>query len=195
MVTRWIPLMAIALLASGCDTLSKGPYAEAQVKGGEGSRIWGRVSFHQPEGGSFLETSRWSAPIASAAGDASVGKIYIRADINGLPSGRQFAIHIHEKADCTGNFTGAGGHFNPAGKPHGRHDAPERHAGDLPNLSSDGEGVAVYSATSELLTVAPGPYSVVNRAIVIHENPDDYRSQPAGNSGARIACGVIRQIE
>ena len=195
MVARWITLMSITLLASGCDTLSKGPYAEAQVKGGEGSRVWGRVTFHQPEGGSFLETSRWSAPVAGAAADSSVGKIYIRADINGLPPGRQFAIHIHEKADCTGNFTGAGGHFNPGGKPHGRYDAPERHAGDLPNLSANGEGVAVYAATSDRLTVATGPYSVVNRAIVIHESPDDYRSQPAGNSGARIACGVIRSMD
>jgi superoxide dismutase, Cu-Zn family len=195
MSVRWIAVVTVAALATGCDTLSKGPFAEAHVRGAEGSRIWGRVTFHQPEGGSFLETDRWSAPATRAAGDSSVGKIYIRADINGLPPGRQFAIHIHEKADCTGNFAGAGGHFNPAGKPHGRHDSPERHAGDLPNISSNGEGVAVYAVTSELLTVAPGPYSVVNRAIVIHENQDDYRSQPAGNSGARIACGVIRQIE
>ncbi len=83
--------------------------------------------------------------MAGAAANSSVGKIYIRGDINGLPPGRQFAIHIHEKGDCTGNFAGAGGHFNPGSKPHGRHDTPEHHAGDLPNLSSDGEGVAVYS--------------------------------------------------
>ena len=193
MIVRWIAVTTIAVLAAGCDTLSKGPYAEAQVKGGEGSRVWGRVTFHQPEGGTFLgETTGYKAPIANAAANSSTGKIYIRADINGLQPGRQFAIHIHEKPDCTGNFAGAGGHFNPEGKPHGRHDTPERHAGDLPNLSANGEGVAVYSVTSELLTVAPGPFSVVNRAVVIHESPDDYRSQPAGNSGARIACGVIR---
>ena len=70
----------------------------------------------------------------------------------------------------------------------------ERHAGDLPNLSSNGEGVAVYSFTTEALTVSQGPNSVVNRAIVIHESPDDYESQPAGNSGKRIACGVIREV-
>jgi Cu-Zn family superoxide dismutase len=195
MVVRWITVITVAVLASGCDTLSKGPYAAAELKGGEASRAWGRITFHQPEGDTFLETSRWNAPVAGAAARSSVGKIYIRGDINGLPPGRQFAIHIHEKGDCTGNFAGAGGHFNPGNQPHGRHDAPEHHAGDLPNLSSDGEGVAVYSVTSEILTVTPGPYSVVNRAIVIHESPDDYRTQPAGNSGARIACGVIKAVD
>ena len=195
MVVRLITVITVAVLASGCDTLSKGPYAAAELKGGEASRAWGRITFHQPEGDTFLETSRWNAPVAGAAARSSVGKIYIRGDINGLPPGRQFAIHIHEKGDCTGNFAGAGGHFNPGNQPHGRHDAPEHHAGDLPNLSSDGEGVAVYSVTSEILTVTPGPYSVVNRAIVIHESPDDYRTQPAGNSGARIACGVIKAVD
>jgi Cu-Zn family superoxide dismutase len=189
---RWIAVIVVAALGAGCDTLSKGPYAEAQVQGTEGSRVWGRVTFHQPEGGSFLETDKWKAPVATAAADSSVGKIYIRADINGLPPGREFGIHIHEKGDCGNNAMAAGGHFNPAGKPHGRHDAPERHAGDLPNLSSNGEGVAVYSVISTAVTVSPGPNSVVNRAIVIHEKADDYTSQPAGNSGARIACGVIR---
>jgi len=194
MIVRWIAAIAAAVLAAGCDTLSKGPYAVAEVKGGEGSTVWGRVTFHQPEGGTFVgENIGYSAPIASAAADSSAGKLYIRADINGLQPGRTYAIHIHEKPDCTGNFSGAGGHFNPGGKPHGRPDALERHAGDLPNMTSDGEGVAVYAATSNLLTVAPGPYSVVHRAVVIHESPDDYRSQPAGNSGARIACGVIRE--
>ncbi len=72
---------------------------------------------------------------------------------------------------------------------------PTDHAGDLPNLSSDGEGVAVFSFTTDQLTVAPGPHSVVNRAIVIHESADDYKSQPAGNSGKRIACGIIRSAD
>lgn len=194
MFVRSIAVLAVAVLASGCDTLSKGPFAEAQLTASEGSRVWGRVTFHQPEGGTFLETSRWSAPVAGAAADSSVGKVYIRADVNGLPPGRQFGIHVHEKGDCSNNGIGAGGHFNPKGRPHGRYDAPEHHAGDLPNLSSNGEGVAMLAFTTEELTVAPGPNSVVGRAIVIHESPDDYRTQPAGNSGARIACGVIRAM-
>ena len=195
MSIRWIAAAAVVVLGTGCDSLSKGPFAEARVQGAEGSRIWGRVSFHQAEGGTFFgQTTGYSAPVATAAANSVAGKTFIRADINGLPPGRQFGFHVHEKGDCSDNGMGAGGHFNPQGKPHGRHDAMERHAGDLPNLSSNGEGVAVYSITTELLTVSQGPTSVVNRAIVIHESPDDYKSQPAGNSGKRIACGVIREV-
>ena len=196
---RAISIAAIATLAvllSGCDSLSKGPFAEAKIQGGEGSRVWGRVTFHQAEGGTYVgQSAGYSAPVASAAARSAAGKTYIRADINGLPSNRQFGFHVHEKGDCSDGGMGAGGHFNPQGKPHGRYDSTDHHAGDLPNLSSDGEGVAVFSFTTDQLTVSPGPDSVVNRAIVIHESADDYKSQPAGNSGKRIACGIIRSAD
>jgi Cu-Zn family superoxide dismutase len=174
MRTRAIALATAALLAAGCDTFSRGPLAEAQVKGPDGSRVWGRVTFHQPEGS-----------------DAA-GRVFVRADINGLPPGRTLGIHVHEKGACLGpDFASAGDHFNPDGKPHGGGRSPERHAGDLPNLAANGEGIAMYSATTDLLTVAPGPRSIIGRSVVIHANPDDYRTQPSGNSGPRIACGVI----
>jgi len=196
MSIRWSAFAVAALLVTGCDTLSKGPYAEAKVLGSEGSPVWGRVTFHQAEGGTFLgEGTGYRAPLATAAADSAAGRTYIRADINGLPSNRQFGFHVHEKGSCSDNGMGAGGHFNPQGKSHGHYDATDRHAGDLPNLSSNGEGIAVFSYTTELLTVAPGPRSVVHRAIVIHESPDDFKSQPAGNSGKRIACGVIRAVD
>jgi Cu/Zn superoxide dismutase len=191
---RWIARAAVVALSGGCDTLSKGPYAQANVQGGEGSRVWGRVTFHQPEGGTFIgEGTSYKAPVASAAANASTGKVYVRADINGLPSNRKFGFHVHEKGDCSGDFSGAGGHFNPGGKAHGPQDSPDHHAGDLPNLESNGEGVANSTFTTDQLTVSPGPNSVVGRAVIIHEKPDDYRTQPAGNSGPRIACGVIRE--
>jgi Cu-Zn family superoxide dismutase len=176
---HWIVLAVVTALCGGCDTFSKGPLAQANVQGGESSRVWGRVTFHQPE-----DRSSFSF--------ASTGKTVVRVDINGLPANRKFGFHVHENGACTGDFTSAGGHFNPGGKPHGAQDSGERHAGDLPNLESNGEGVVVTVFTTDALTVAPGPTSVVNRAVVIHQNPDDYKTQPAGNSGPRIACGVIR---
>lgn len=192
MSKKWIALLAVVLTA-GCDSLSKGPVAIAEVKGLQGNPAWGRVTFHQAEGGTFIgETTGWRAPVATAVADSAAGRTFIRADINGLPPNRTFGFHVHEKGDCAGDGTGAGGHFNPQGRPHGRHDSTERHAGDLPNLASNGEGVAVFAFTTEMLTVAPGPNSVVGRAVIIHANPDDFRTQPAGNSGPRIACGVIR---
>ena len=113
-----------------------------------------------------------------------------------LRGGGEFGFHVHEKGDCSSaDFMSAGGHFNPGGKPHAHYGKPERHAGDLQNLRADSEGNATYVFETNLLTVAPGPNSVVGRAIVIHANPDDYTSQPAGNSGPRIACGVIRAVD
>ena len=78
-----------------------------------------------------------------------------------------------------------GEHFNPTDKPHGHYRVAERHAGDLINLQSDAEGMAVYAFETNLLSVTAGPTSVVGRTIIIHAEPDDYRTQPAGNSGAR----------
>ncbi len=173
---RYLKLLIIpaALLAlAGCDTTSKGPYAEAQLQAAPGGKAWGRVTFHETGGLTF-----------------------IRADVNGLAPNQQFGFHVHEKGDCSSaDFTSAGGHFNPEAKPHGDHKTGTSHAGDMPNLSSNGEGVATLSYNSNVLKVAPGPMSVVGRAVVVHAMPDDYKSQPAGNAGARIACGVIKEVK
>jgi len=169
---RHLTILAMLLALAGCDTMSKGPYAEAQLQAAPGGKAWGRVSFHETE-----------------------GKTFIRADINGLAPNQQFGFHVHEKGDCSApDFMSAGGHFNPDTKPHGDHKTAEAHAGDMPNLSANGEGVAVLSYNSSVLTVAQGPRSVVGRAVVVHASPDDYKSQPAGNAGARIACGLVKQV-
>ena len=84
----------------------------------------------------------------------------------------------------------AGGHFNPDGKPHGPQSAPH-HAGDLPALKADGQGVADQKFVLTGLSIAEGVASVVGRAVIVHAQPDDYSTQPTGNSGGRIACGVI----
>ncbi|MCL4798204.1 MAG: superoxide dismutase family protein [Burkholderiales bacterium] len=146
--------------------------------------------------------ARASAVLAPTQGNAVAGtvtfeqrgdRVVVTAEITGLKPGSQHGFHVHEKGDCSApDATSAGGHFNPGGKPHGHHASPERHGGDLPNLVADEEGRARYTAATTLLTVAAGPASVVGRGVVVHRDPDDYKSQPAGNSGPRIACGVIR---
>lgn len=163
--------LAVAVAASGCSVLqSQGARAVAKLEAAKGNPAWGSVSFVE-----------------------SGGMVVVRADVRGLPSAAQFGFHVHEKGDCSAaDFTSAGGHFNPGAKPHSHYGKPERHAGDMPNLRSDAEGNATYSFETPLLTVRPGPNSVVGKAVVIHANPDDYASQPAGNSGPRIACGLIR---
>ena len=167
-------LAALAALASGCSTFEpQGPRAVAKLEAAKGNMLWGSVSFVE-----------------------SGGAVLVRADVRNLRPGGEFGFHVHEKGDCSSaDFMSAGGHFNPGGKPHSHFGKAERHAGDLPNLKADAEGNATYAFESKLLAVAKGPNSVVGRAVVIHANPDDYTSQPAGNSGPRIACGLIRSAD
>ena len=119
------------------------------------------------------------------------GKMRITVVLKGAPPGPH-AVHIHEKGDCSAqDASSAGPHFNPGGHRHGSPGAPEHHAGDLGNISigEDGTGTLVFH-TSEL-TVAGEPGGVTGRAIIIHEKPDDFVTDPTGAAGGRIGCGVI----
>ena len=84
-----------------------------------------------------------------------------------------------------------GGHFNPYGKPHGHHSSGERHAGDLPALRANKAGRANVQVELDQITLRSGKANIIGRALIIHADPDDYKTQPTGNAGARIACGVI----
>jgi Cu-Zn family superoxide dismutase len=85
------------------------------------------------------------------------------------------------------------GHFNPLRKQHAHFGTLERHAGDLPSLKGDGSGVGSLEADLDVITVTPGPTSIIGRGLIVHADPDDYQTQPTGNAGARIACAVIRR--
>lgn len=120
------------------------------------------------------------------------GRLFIDARVTGLAEGAH-GFHIHEAGDCRAfDASSAGGHFNPAGRPHGHPQGGERHAGDLPNLVADRSGFANFAGELQLLSIDDGSAGIVGRSVVIHADADDYASQPAGNSGKRIACGVIR---
>jgi Cu-Zn family superoxide dismutase len=113
------------------------------------------------------------------------------AKVAGLAPGKAHGFHLHDKGDCSsGDGMSTGGHFNPDGKPHGPQSAPH-HAGDMPPLVADAAGNATASFVLDDVTVAPGPKSVVGRGVIVHKDPDDFTTQPTGNSGARIACGVV----
>jgi len=102
-------------------------------------------------------------------------------------------LHIHEKGDCSDlEAKNAGGHFNPGGMPHAGPKDSKRHAGDLGNIEIKADGTGDLDITSDLLTVKPGPNSVVGRSVVFHEKADDLTTQPTGNAGGRFACGVIK---
>jgi Cu-Zn family superoxide dismutase len=120
-------------------------------------------------------------------------KVRVHAIVTGLKPGQEHGFHVHEAGDCSsGDGMSAKGHFNPHGKPHG-HGSTERHAGDMPNLRADAGGRAEATFDLDVISVAPGPASIVGRGLIVHAQPDDYKSQPVGNAGARLACAVIRR--
>ena len=120
--------------------------------------------------------------------------VTIAIAVKGLSPG-EHAIHVHGTAKCEGPaFTSAGGHFNPDQKQHGMNNAQGPHAGDMPNFMVDSTGRSSATVVAPGITLGDGPRSVFTgggTAVVIHEKADDMRSDPAGNAGARVACGVI----
>lgn len=118
------------------------------------------------------------------------GGIEIVADVSGLTPGKH-GFHVHEFGDCSGaDGMAAGGHFNPTKSKHGGPNSLERHVGDFGNLEADETGHAHYERVDTLISLE-GENSILGRSIMIHADPDDLVSQPAGASGPRIACGKI----
>lgn len=118
------------------------------------------------------------------------GGIKIVADVEGLSEGKH-GFHIHQYGDCSEpDGTSAGGHFNPDNKKHGAPTDVERHVGDLGNLVAGPDGRAHYERVDNVISFS-GPHSIIGRGIVVHAGEDDLKSQPTGNAGARVACGVI----
>jgi Cu-Zn family superoxide dismutase len=165
-----ISVTAAALL-SACQSMSTGgPKARAVLDPTKGSTVRGEATFAQ-------------------IGD----KVRVTANVSGLKPNGEFGFHIHEAGDCSsGDGMSTKGHFNPQNKPHAQAGMSERHAGDLPSLKSDGSGNAKLDADVDIITVAPGATSIVGRGLIVHAQPDDFKTQPTGNAGARSACAVIR---
>jgi len=146
-----------------------GPSARATLEARSGSQLSGHATFTEVEGGVLVE-------------------IVVQHTAPGW-----HAVHVHEKGDCSApDGASAGGHFNPATKNHGSPHAPEHHAGDLGNLWVDANGAGRHVILMPELTVADGDHSVRGRAIIVHAGVDDLVSQPTGNAGGRIGCGVIQ---
>jgi Cu-Zn family superoxide dismutase len=167
-----IALAAAALLA-GCQMFrAEGPQAVAELQPTKGNTAKGTATFTQ-------------------VGD----KVRVHAVVTGLQAGMEHGFHVHEVGDCgSGDGMSAKGHFNPYGKPHAHYSTRERHAGDMPALKADAGGRAELTVELDVITVAAGPASVVGRGLIVHAQPDDYRTQPTGNAGARLACAVIRRV-
>ena len=116
--------------------------------------------------------------------------VRVVADLTGLVPGKH-GFHIHEFGDCSAeDGSSAGGHFNPAGMPHSMPSSDKRHAGDMGNIEAEGDGKAHIDYVDAVMTLS-GEHSIVGHAVIVHEKEDDMKTQPTGNAGARVACGVI----
>lgn len=181
-VLRWsAPALLLTVLA-GCGgspsseqsaapesaQTTPGLTATATLVAKSGSRVSGTVTFTQQAEG-----------------------VLVFAIVSGLTPGSH-GFHIHETGDCSApDGSSAGGHFNPGSMPHGGPDAGEHHAGDLGNIVADEAGNANYEKVIPGITLEEGSNSVIGRAVVVHESADDMTTQPTGNAGGRLACGVI----
>ena len=122
------------------------------------------------------------------------GGVHLHGEIGGLAPGSTHAIHIHENGDCSAaDASSAGGHFNPTHEAHGKVGTAVHHGGDMDNIVANAEGVATVNVHASGPVLGGGAANdAVGKAVVVHADPDDYTSQPSGNAGARVACGVIR---
>lgn len=120
------------------------------------------------------------------------GGVRVSGQLSGLTAG-DHGIHLHESGDCSApDASSAGAHWNPSAMPHGGPDSPQHHAGDLGNVTADASGNATIDRLFPGISLV-GDQSIVGKAVVVHASPDDLSTQPAGASGARVACGVIAQ--
>src|SRR5690625_1859948 len=180
-MTSFFAIAAVVLLA-GCTASDNGrsPTSTANADTGmqahvilgsaSGSNVSGKLSFASTDQG-----------------------VRITGRIDGLKPNSTHGFHIHENGDCGApDASSAGGHFNPAQKPHGHPDSNPHHAGDIPNQHADASGVATVDVMDPDIELGTGTDNdVLGRALIVHAQPDDYNSQPSGNAGPRIACGVI----
>ena len=145
--------------------------AEAKLESRSGSNVTGTVTFTKEGNG-----------------------IRVVAKVKGLTPGKH-GFHIHEFGDCSApDGTSAGGHFNPKSMQHSGPDSPQRHEGDMGNITADASGNAELEYTDPMMTFE-GENSIIGKSVIVHEKEDDLVTQPTGNAGARVACGVINYMK
>lgn len=163
-----LALLSLVLLAVvGCASTA-GPDATASLAPTTGNTASGTISFRELSGGS----------------------VEVMVNLTGVPPGVH-GFHIHEKGDCGDNGNAAGGHFNPLATPHGAPEADPHHAGDFGNVTAEADGTVRRTFTTQSITLGTGATSAIGHAVILHANADDLTTQPTGNAGGRIACGVV----
>ena len=176
-MNKFLLVLFVSLLTA-CAKQSQGPAASAQLSPTKGNATSGFVTFTQ-----------------------SGAKVMVLAEIHGLKPNAEHGFHIHEKGDCSsgdgmstgGDGMSTGGHFNPTTQAHGAHGTGGHHSGDLPSVMADANGVAKLRFESSTITVDSGVTNIIGRGLIVHRDPDDYKTQPTGNAGPRLACAIINK--
>lgn len=123
-------------------------------------------------------------------------RVDVAIDLKGLDPNSTHGFHVHEKGDCNAtDASSAGGHFNPTGAPHGAMSDAQHHAGDFGNIVAGANGEVHTHVVVNFISLDKGDNAVVGRSVVVHADPDDLKTQPSGNSGKRIGCGVVAMAE
>lgn len=144
------------------------------------------------EGVAVLEARSGSGVTGEARFLDRGDSVEVTVNVAGATPGRH-GVHVHEIGDCSApDAKSAGDHFNPAGHQHGAPGVAEHHAGDLGNIDVAEDGTGTMTIVMPGVTLTPGAMSYADRALVVHANEDDFETQPSGDAGDRVACGVIR---
>jgi Cu-Zn family superoxide dismutase len=173
--------VAVALIA--------GPSCHAAEKGNDGAAGKGKA----PKAVAAIESKSDSHVTGKATFREADGKVTLKIEIEGAEPGTH-AIHLHEKGDCTApDGTSAGGHWNPTHEDHGKWVGPSFHHGDIGNIEVGADGKGTLTLTTDLWTIGGAPETdVVGKTIIVHAKADDFTTQPTGNAGGRVGCGVVK---
>jgi len=157
--------------------------ALAQTPAAKSAALSKAISVLHPTAGNKVSGTVTFTPVADG--------VQVLAELTGLTPGKH-GFHVHEFGDCSAaDASSAGAHFNPTNQPHAGPDAAARHEGDMGNVEADASGNAKLDYVDHQISLANDAKSAIGRSVVVHAKPDDLKTQPSGDSGARIACGVI----
>lgn len=175
-------VLGLALVAFGCEEPERDTaHAQDHVAAARDEVTHGVAVLHPTEGNEARGVVRFTS---------RDGEVRVTADLEGIPPGRH-GFHVHQLGDCSApDASSAGDHFDPEDEPHALPPAEPRHAGDLGNIDASSDGRARYEANLHGFTIGGGENAVLGRAVIVHADPDTGQG-PSGESGARIACGVI----
>jgi Cu-Zn family superoxide dismutase len=198
---NFVSFVAVGLLLAACGRKEDAaPMTDAPAPAGDGPAV---ATSTEPSTTSSAEATAGAAvQLSPTQGNTANGGLKLTAAgtgvkmsgmLQGLKPDSEFGIHFHEKGDCSApDATSAGAHFNPTNQQHGNPQAQPHHAGDMLNVKSDAQGVAEVSIDNPDVSLQTGqPNDIIGKALVLHAKPDDYKTQPSGDSGDRIACGVV----